>query len=297
MQIMAVLGCCIFVVYFGLRYPLFPKPPPEVQIIYRRALSGRDEPIRDSRFHIVQNYLLYIDSNMKEGETKDSQYRQNRQNELIYTLKANLNNPMIASVNILYTHKPLIPHLQKLNLSNGDKLKTHYYNDTPNIQDMLIFIETSLQNKFVMLSNQDIEIGDGWNQLDLKKFRDHRMFYAMTRHVREQHMKDPDCYARENFHCHADDKDIGAYDTFVFYMEGRVPAEMKAEMNYTQGTFGMENVIVWYAKNVWEYNVLNPCRTLKIYHIDCRHIDMKKRDRQPRDDHIGRAAFTDQLYV
>ncbi|XP_066923713.1 uncharacterized protein [Clytia hemisphaerica] len=254
-------------------------------------------PGEKGAFHIVQNFLLYIDPDFTEPVNASQSKRAKKQNELEQTLQSNLNHPVINRIHIMYSHKPLFQYLQKLNLTNRHKLITVYFEDTPKISDFLQYIEDKLQNRYVIVNNQDIEIGEEWDAIDLGKFREQRIMYAISRNVKAHHMADKNCYASYTANCNPGQPDYGSADLFAFYNEGKVPPAMMKEMSYTQAKYGMENVFMWYAKFEWHYNLFNPCKVLKIYHVDCYHIDKKGRDRQKRNDHVLTVPFTNQLYL
>ena len=218
-----------------------------------------------------------------------------RQKELDDTLKANLKHPSITAIHIMYTNKGLLKHLDKLNLRNHSKIRLQYFDKVPTISMFLLYIQNNLQNKYAIMSNMDIEYGEGWDQIDLKKFKKQNIMYALSRNVKKKHLQDPNCYAKNSANCNPGSPDVGSYDLFAFYVNGKVPAAMIEEMDYTQAKWGMENVFVWYAIHQWGYHVMNPCKVLMVYHIDCHHISIKGRDRQ-KTNHIGTVGFTDKLY-
>ena len=255
----------------------------------------KERRLEDDKFHIVQNFLLYTDPDFKESVGRTAEQSKARQKELDDTLQANLNHPSIGSIHIMYTNKNLPGFLNKLNLKNREKLILEYFNKIPTIGMFLLYIEKNLQKKLAIVSNQDIEYGEGWDKIDLKKFREQKLMYALSRHVKQEHLNDPNCYAKTSANCNPGSPDFGSFDLFAFYVDGKVPKAMVDEMDYTQATWGMENVFVWYAMNKWGYTVLNPCKVLNVYHIDCHHISIKGRSRQ-KTNHIGVVHFTNKLY-
>ena len=247
------------------------------------------------KFHIVQNLLLYTDPNFKESVDRSPEKSKLRQKELDDTLQANLNHPQVGSIHIMYTN-PLLPiHIDGLALVNRHKLILQHFNSTPFISHFLQYIEKNLQDQNVIVSNQDIELGEGWDKIDLDKFRDQKLMYALTRHAKSEHVQQKHCYGAHMANCNPGSKDHGSVDLFTFYFKGKVPEQMVREMTYTQAKYGMENVFIWYARNKWGYHVLNPCRVIVTYHIDCYHIDERGRSRQ-KSGHIGIASMSNRLY-
>ena len=263
--------------------------------VAQQQRQPRSRSQHNETFHIIQNFLVYTDPNFKESVNRTKEQSTARQKELDDTLKANLNHPSISAIHIMYSNKGLLDHLDKLKLRQHRKLILKYFNKVPTISMFLLYIEAELQHEFVIVSNQDIEYGEHWDQIDLQKFKAQKLMYALSRNVKQEHFNDSACYAKNSANCNPGSKDHGAYDLFVFYVDGEVPRAMINEMNYTQAKYGMENVFVWYAQNKWGYHVMNPCKVLMVYHIDCHHINIKNRDRQ-QTKHIGTVRFTDQLY-
>ena len=262
---------------------------------YNTIAQPRQRGFTTETFHIVQNFLVYTDPNFTESVKRTREQSEARQKELDDTLKANLNHSSIAAIHIMYTNKGLLDHLDKLKLRHHRKLILKYFNKVPTISMFLTYIETSLQNEFVIVSNQDVEYGENWDQINLQKFKHQKLMYALTRNVKKKHLQDAKCYAKHSTKCNPGSRDVGSYDLFAFYVQGKVPKAMIEEMDYTQAKWGMENVFVWYAQNKWGYHVMNPCKVLKVYHIDCHHISIKNRNRQ-QTGHIGTVPFTDKLY-
>ena len=250
---------------------------------------------KEERFHVVQNFLVYTDPNFKESVKRTPMQSKARQKELDDTLIANLKHPSIAAIHIMYTNKGLLDYLDRLQLRNHSKLKCQYFDKVPTISMFLLYIQKNLQNKYAIVSNQDIEYGEGWDEINLKKMKEQNIMYALSRNVKKEHLRDPNCYAGNSANCNPGSTDNGSYDLFAFYVHGNVPKDMIAEMDYTQAKWGMENVFVWYAIHQWGYHVMNPCKVLMVYHIDCHHIGIKGRDRQ-RSNHIETVGFTDKLY-
>ena len=264
--------------------------------IVKPTVSSKPRELEHDKFHMIQNFLLYIDPNFKESVERTPEMSKARQKELDNTLQTNLNHQNIGSIHIMFTDKKLPSHIDDLNLKNREKLILKHFDTIPTISMFLQYMEENLQKKLVIVTNQDIEYGEGWDKIDLQKFRDQKLMYALTRNVKEKHVKSPNCYGGKVANCNPGGREYGSFDLFAFYVNGKVPKEMVDEMTYTQAEYGMENVFIWYAINKWGYNVMNPCKVLMAYHIDCYHIDRKGRKRQ-KSNHIASVRFTDKLYM
>lgn len=111
---------------------------------------------------------------------------QQRDRELLDVLQMNLNNPVVLAVHIIYQHEQVVQHISNQKLLRTHKLVFHHISNNPTYEDAVIYIGRFLKNQLVVLANQDVYLGQGWNYLDHEKINEKNIMYALTRHGKKE---------------------------------------------------------------------------------------------------------------
>jgi hypothetical protein len=218
-------------------------------------------------------------------------YHQKRLNELLETLKRNIENPYFEAVHVLWEDKN--PRYNFTNPSSrffipgniSDKLVTMKVNNQPTYRKFFDYANTFLaRGAITIISNSDIYFdtsikrlvfgrpGNNNNNSTTTKWRS--AMALSRRHA-------PECGGKYDWKGTFDlcDHYIGSHDAFVFAPP--VPKFVLDNSKHTQNHFGAENVIVWafmWAKD-FRGHVLNPCQRIRGFHLHCspeRHYEIGK---------------------
>ena len=250
------------------------------------------------KFHIVTNIILSTHRHYSINLLYDSNRPptnielQKRQTEIEVALQKNLNHERVAAVHVLYYHPAVHSYLLRLQLANSHKLVLHLTRRDPTVAVNLDYIQKYLQHKTVMLVNQDNFLGDGWDKVDIATLRTQRIAYALTRHAVTQ--KYP-CNAAVSASCNPGAVYLGSHDTFVFYVDRNFNETMLKDLDIVPSSAGMENVVIWYFEKLLGYRVLNPCKTLIVFHNHCVPIRQKFRKRYNLRGKNGMVPFSANL--
>eukprot|EP00794_Sanderia_malayensis_P015030 gene15030-16580_t len=274
-----------------------------------RMSSARDPKTRDilrderdkDKFHVVTTFVPFDHSEVKGGlliygdrEPTDTEL-QARMAEITECLQNNLNHKLVAFVHMLVYRQETIDYLRHLDLTNSDKLILHKADESPTMKQEIAYATKYLTGKLVLITHQDNYIKDekgGWDKVDRDMMKRKRLMYALTRH--QQPSRCPG--ASTSAHCDGQHPYIGSHDTFVFYVNSKVPIEdhQLVELDVTPNTSGIENVLLWIFRKRLGYRVTNPCKVLIMYHNHCLPIRDSGRQRINTDKN-GLAYFTDNL--
>lgn len=253
----------------------------------------------DGKFHLVTNiilvthraYNLNLQYDNRRPPTEEE--LEKRQHEIETTLQINLNSKHIAAVHVLYFHPAVQTYLMKLKLQNSKKLILHLTRRDPSVGVNLDYIQKYLQNKYVILAHMDNFLGEGWEDIDMTKFRTQHMMYALTRHsVTEEYP----CNAALGASCNPGAMYLGSHDMFVFFVDRKFSRKLLKDLDIVPSSSGMENVFIWYFRTELGFKVINPCIHVKIYHNHCLPIREKGRKRYNMKGKNGLAPFTNNLF-
>ena len=200
-----------------------------------------------------------------------------------------MNNERIAAVHVLYEHPEIHIHLLQLQLANSSKLVLHLTNSDPTLAMTLEYIQTYLMNKAVILMNQDIYMGGGWEKISISTLRLNKLMYALTRHLpRESCPSAGTCDEKAEY--------LGSHDVFVFYVAANFTIEMLKGLNFGQNGAGMENVLMWYFEKHMGYRLLNPCKIVYVYHNHCVPVRFAKYLRYNNNGKSSFVLFSTKLF-
>ena len=248
----------------------------------------------EGKFHIITNIVLttiiyYSKDLLYEGTTPPTLLQQkSRQKEIEETLQENLVNERVAAIHVLYEHPETHIYFLQLRLANSYKLVLHLTNGDPTLAMNLDYVQTYLKNKTVILMNQDIYLGEGWDKVNFSKLRSNKILYALTRHS-------PEKSCRKFASCDKGAEYVGSHDVFVFYVAGNFTTEMLAGLNFGQNGAGMENVLMWYFEKHMGYKILNPCKIVYVYHNHCIHVKLAHYKRYNNDGRSSLGPFSSTL--
>ena len=248
----------------------------------------------EGKFHIITNIVLtthryYSKDLLYEGTTSPTLAQlSRRQKEIEETLRQNLANERVAAIHVLYEHPEIHIYLLQLKLSNSHKLVLHLTNGDPTLAMNLDYIQTYLKKKTVILMNQDIYLGEGWDKVSISALRSNKIMYALTRHS-------PKKPCRKFASCDEGVEYVGSHDVFVFYVAGNFTNEMLAGLSFGQNGAGMENVLMWYFEKHMGYRVMNPCKIVYVHHNHCVHVKQDHYVRYNNDGKSGLAPFSSKL--
>ncbi|XP_047144082.1 uncharacterized protein LOC105848843 [Hydra vulgaris] len=251
-------------------------------------------------FHLVTYFALlsnsfYVNNLRYKLNDKPTKVQlDERQQEIEDCLQNNLNNNLIVNVHVLIYHVEIAQYLLNLPLSNSSKLVLHLTRMDPTVRSSFDYAERYLFDKTIIVMHMDIYLGPGWYNI-IQHLQKSSIMYALTRHSISNNES---CDATNYGTCNVDSSYIGSHDAFAFHMK----KDFSNDMLYDLGQFksineGSENVLIWHFINSMNYTVLNPCRTLVIYHKHCIPIRTIERKRVDRNlGKTGRAPFTEKLY-
>lgn len=253
----------------------------------------------EGKFHMVTNIVLFTHKAYNVNLLYDNRRPptevelEKRQREVEVALQENLNNKNIAAVHVLYFHPAVSMYLLKLSLKNSKKLVLHLTRRDPSVGVNLDYIQKYLRNKYVILAHMDNFIGEGWDDIDLTRFRTQHMMYALTRHsVTEEYP----CNAALGASCNPGSMYLGSHDMFIWFSDRSFSRKLLKDLDIVPSSSGMENVLIWYFRKELGFKVLNPCQRIKIYHNHCIPIREKGRKRYNMKGKNGLAPFTNRLF-
>ena len=181
----------------------------------------------------------------------------------------NLMHANVCAVYLLSTCSPAesVEYVTNLGLNNTRKLTILPIDEqTVRYMDVFTFISTHLLKRTAMFINADTFLGDGFQLKDPRNMRENRVFYALT---------------RSWFRCreaavHCGSRYIKSHDGWLF-----VPSEPFSEdtldfINFTTNDYGAESAFMWVLKFSLNFNLLNPCKQVKLRPNGRRRIDLGK---------------------
>ena len=113
-----------------------------------------------------------------------------------------------------------------------------------------------------MFINADIFLGDGFQLIDAGYMRDNHVFYALT---------------RTRFRCrytgvHCGIGYIRSHDGWLFVPIEPFSQETLDFIDFTTNDYGAESAFMWVLKFRLKFNLLNPCKQVKLLHNHCSRV-------------------------
>lgn len=264
---------------------------------------GSTNPSR-TQIVLITNFILYFDKIHRE---KNLMYHklpptdkeiEARMFELVETLQHNLNHPNIKSIHVFVETMSAVNYLRSLVLANSHKMVIQYSAKQYTFKTLIVYSTQCFMDELVMIGQQDILFGQGWDLVSYKIMSENRLMYALSR---KPAYKSNCFYTLKASYCDRENlKDnayIGAHDVFAFHVKKIFTPSIIEMFNFEQNKFGAENLLIWLFKKKLGYKVTNPCLTLYIHHQHCIPIRSmsKTRKRVNNATTSGMAGYTDKL--
>ena len=238
----------------------------------RQVISVQD---KESGMYLITNYPLMTETPWIEAQEDTNKSRLwERQLEIEEVLQRNLNNGLVTTVHLLVNQPSAEERLWKLSIHNNHKIVVRRIERLPKYKDFFVYINEQLLNRFVVMLNMDIYIGEGFELLNKTFLIRSNICYVLTRHGRQERR----CNMSGGYgYCGIEY--IGSHDTFVFVLTRRLEESGLSELNYDANVMGAENRLIWLLRNHLKKRLLNPCKILKTYHSHCIDIHGRSRPR------------------
>ena len=214
-----------------------------------------------------------------------------REQEYRTVMQRNLNHPQVSRLHVLTTDpQETLRHFN--NFTNQEKMIVAKVKSIDWTRHLFEYISLHLIGKDAMFANGDIYLGDGFNLVDPEVMSHQNIMYALTRQIaynercKYKHLYNTDL-CREH-------KYTRSHDTFLFRLKKPLTEDFLENLEFTPGSLGMENIIIWLFKVKLNYCVLNPCRILQTFHLHCSGL-RSPRKRVDDPNRTGASPFTDKL--
>ena len=227
------------------------------------------ENIEESGMHLITNYPLMTETPWIEAQGKWAQKSAlwERQLEVEEVLQRNLDNTLVKAVHLLVTQPSAEERLRKLSFHNKHKIVVRRIEQLPKYKDYFVYVNEKLLNRFVVVLNMDICLGEGFELLNKTFLARSGICYALTRHGRQERRCD---MSGRSLYCKPG---CGvSLDTYVFTFTRRLNESVLSELDYNANVKGAENRLVWIFRHRLNKKVLNPCEILRTYHSHCINI-------------------------
>lgn len=207
-----------------------------------------------------------------------------REQEYLTVLQRNLDHDKVFRVHVLMTAHDAEDSPNKFAQFNHSKL---VISEVPSVEfsrSAFDYISENLVGQIVMFLNADIYLGSGFDKVDPVWLRERKMMYALTRHEKKEESCEGDYCSQKRY---------GSEDAFLFHLKEPIPEEFLKDLEFTVGSWGSENVLMWVFKRMG-FCITNPCEILQVFHLHCSNI----RNPQKRVNRNGKsikAHITKQL--
>ena len=247
---------------------------------------------------LVTNYIsveAHKETLTFKNRKPNSEEIEARSMEILSTLQANLNHESTGTVVVLVESRDTADWLSKLDFDNSHKLLIQNNNAELSMPATIDFATRCFQGHTIAIANQDVILGDGWNNLDHIYMSQHKIIYALTRH---DSILNPTCTGNPKIGiC---DINYGfSHDAFVLHATEHIrKLTFEPYHNQLYSVRGIENYVIWALRHRLNYDVKNPCSLLRLHHEHCVPI----RNRRGRYKVVGNvhvwegADFTDSFY-
>ena len=151
--------------------------------------DGVSEDIRESGMHLITNYPLMPETPWIEAQKDTNKSRLwERQLEIEEVLQRNLNNTLVTTVHLLVNQPSAEQRLYKLSFHNKRKIVVRRIESLPKYKNFFDYINEKLLNRFVVMLNMDIYVGEGFELLNRTFLVRSNICYVymLTRHGRQE---------------------------------------------------------------------------------------------------------------
>jgi len=225
----------------------------------------------------IQQYLEYSEKT-REKDAIDNfhvnlfqQYfispDEERQNEIKYVLKRNVENPYI---HFIYLLNERIYSTEELGLSNCDnnlltKIKQVDIGKRMEYKDFFDYIEKDNIQGYCILSNSDIFFDETIGNLHKTTLSTDKSAFALSRYEFYSSNKD-------NLRsCELVPTGDGSQDTWIIHSNFNLTEKQRTPCNFNLGKFGCDNFILNILRT-FEYTVFNDPEFLKTYHYHTSNV-------------------------
>lgn len=101
--------------------------------------------------------------------------------EVVETLQLNLNHEHIQAIYVFVDSLTAVDYLSSLNLINSENLVIQHLPKQHTIKTYVEFAAGCFMDRIVVIGQQDILFGKGWDQVSYKVLSESRLMYALTR--------------------------------------------------------------------------------------------------------------------
>ncbi|XP_057310885.1 myb-like protein X [Hydractinia symbiolongicarpus] len=217
-----------------------------------------------------------------------------RRMEILNALQQNLNNEMIESIHVLVSSSGEASYLNKLELSNSQKLVVVIVPRGILMNTIVSYANICLKDRFVVIGNPDNTLGKGWEDLNFDLLQSKKIMYALTSHSSRKQcfnsQQHPNCDKLDNYGKH--------HDLFVLYIRKKKVKRPKLELlshgQMSQNKIG--NAMIWVFKHRLGFSVLNPCQILISYRENCVPVTVKQTTVALDEDYMENAIPTNNLW-
>ncbi len=190
-----------------------------------------------------------------------------RQNEIKYVLKKNVENPFI---HFIYLLNERIYSTEELGLCNCDnnllsKIKQVDIGKRLEFKDFFDYIEKDNIQGYCILSNSDIFFDETINNLHKTTLSSDKSAFALARY--EFHLSNND-----NLHsCDLVHSPDGSQDTWIIHSNFNLLEKQRTRCNFNLGKFGCDNFMLAILR-LFEYTVFNDPEFLRTYHYHTSNL-------------------------
>ena len=128
--------------------------------------DGLSEDIRESGMHLITNYPLMTETPWIEAQKDTNKSRLwERQLEIEEVLPRNLNNTLVTTAHLLVNQPSAEKRLYKLSFHNKRKIVVRRIESLPKYKNFFDYINEKILNRFVVMLNMDIYVGEGFERI------------------------------------------------------------------------------------------------------------------------------------
>ena len=227
------------------------------------------EDIRESGMHLITNYPLMTETPWIEAQGDSDKSRLwERQLEIEEVLQRNLNNSLVTTVHLLINQPSAEQRLRELSFHNKHKLIVRCIDSLPKYKDFFVYVNERLLNRFVVMLNMDIYLGEGFELLNQTFMIRSNISYVLTRHGRQERRCD---MSGRRGYCGQGSWYI-SHDVYIFVLTRRLDESELSELDYDLNAMEAEYRLIWVLKHRLNKKLLNPCKIVKTYHSHCVDI-------------------------
>jgi len=233
--------------------------------------------IHEEKIHIISSMIFFMDPKYKDNLLYKNQRKAtdeeiwDRIKEISGVIQDNLNHEAIGTLHLLVETESAFSFVSTTRFENQSKLHV-YRNISIGPHNILNLALRCLPNRSVLYLSQDMTLGEGWSRLNLKKFKNQRVVYVLTRHASQKCITEGGTCMKQ-YH--------GSHDAYFFYVDKYLDVYANTKLTgVTIVDYGMEKHIIAWFRNVYKLTTLNPCRQLVTYHQHCVPIREAYRKRQ-----------------